>query len=79
MSNKPQVTGDPIVGLERTRLRLEQEVPKLQKLLLYWQTWEAEYEGFREELLALGDDHNNAELVHNTSRLLASSIRKANL
>lgn len=63
MSNKLQVDSDPIVGLERTRLRLEQEVPKLQKSLLHWQTWEAEYEGFKEEIQALGDNHTNAELV----------------
>lgn len=31
--------------------------------LRYWQTWEAEYAGFKEELLALGDDCTDAELV----------------
>lgn len=67
MSNNLQVASDPIVGLERTQLRLEQEVPKLQKLLLHWQTWEAEYEGFKEEIQALGDNHTNVELVSNTS------------
>lgn len=31
--------------------------------LRHWQTWEAEYEGFKEELLALRDDCTDAELV----------------
>lgn len=67
MSDVAQTTSDSIVGLERTRLRLEQEFHKLQESLLHWQTWEAEYEGFKEEIQALGDDHTKAELVHNTS------------
>lgn len=67
MSDVAQTTSDSIVGLERTRLRLDQDVHKLQVSLLHWQTWEAEYEGFKEEIQALGDDHIKAELVHHTS------------
>lgn len=67
MSDKPQTTSDPIVGLELTRVRLEQEVTKLQKSVLHWRTWEAEYEGFKEEIQALGDGHTSGELVHKAS------------
>ncbi|KAL8695432.1 MAG: hypothetical protein Q9218_000010 [Villophora microphyllina] len=42
--------------LERQRRRLEENVEKLEKSIKYWQTWEAEYEGLKEELQHLGDD-----------------------
>ena len=70
MSDVAQTTSDSIVGLERTRLRLDQQVHKLQESLLHWQTWEAEYEGFKEEIQALGDDHIKAELVHEHQPLI---------
>lgn len=54
---------DSFVDLERHRLRLEENVAKLQKSLQHWQTWEAEYEGFKEELSALKEDCTDAELV----------------
>ncbi|TKA61011.1 hypothetical protein B0A49_10971 [Cryomyces minteri] len=39
------------MDLERHRLRLEENVAKLQELLRHWQAWDAEYEGLKEELL----------------------------
>lgn len=54
---------DSFIDLERHRLRLEENVAKLQKSLQHWQTWEAEYGAFKEELLALGDDCTDADLV----------------
>ena len=47
---------DSFLDLERRRRQLEQNVAELQASLKHWQTWEAEYEGFKEELQALGDD-----------------------
>lgn len=55
--------GISFIGIEGHRLQLEENVAKLQKSLQHWQTWEAEYEGFKEELLALGDECTDADLV----------------
>lgn len=63
MTQDLQAISDSFADLERHRLRLEENVAKLQKSLQHWQTWEAEYEGFKEELLALGDDCTDAALV----------------
>lgn len=52
-----------IFDFERHRLQLEENVSKLQKSLQYWQTWEAEYEGLKEEISQLGDKHTHAQLV----------------
>ena len=54
---------DSIVDLERYRLQLEDSVAKLRKSLQYWQTWEADYEGMKEEILGLEEVHTEAELV----------------
>lgn len=56
--------GISFIGLERHRLQLEENVAKLQKSLQHWQTWEAEYEGFKEELLALGGECTDADLSY---------------
>lgn len=48
--------------LERQRQRLEENVEKLSKSLKYWQIWEAEYEGFREELQMLDDGATSSAL-----------------
>ncbi|KAL8816899.1 MAG: hypothetical protein Q9191_008247, partial [Dirinaria sp. TL-2023a] len=50
--------------LERNRLLLEGNVARLRKSLQYWQTWEAEYEGMKEEILALGEDCAEEGLAH---------------
>ena len=42
-------------GLERQRQKLQENVDKLHKSIKIWQTWEAEYEGLREELQRLED------------------------
>lgn len=50
-------------SLEVQRLQLEQNVEKLRRALTHWRTWDAEYEGLKEDLLALGDVDSEAELV----------------
>ena len=55
---------DNFVDLERLRSQLEENVSKLRKSLQHWQIWEAEYEGLKEEIQGLDDQHNRAELVH---------------
>ena len=54
---------DSFLDLERRRLQLEQNVARLQTSLRHWQSWEIEYEGMKEEILGLGDDHDEADLV----------------
>lgn len=54
---------DSFVDSENHRLQLEQSVAKLRSSLHHWQAWEIEYEGMREDILGLGPDHTQAELV----------------
>ena len=54
ITNMESATRDPLVDLERHRLRLEENVAKLRKSLLHWQTWELEYEGLKEEIQLKG-------------------------
>lgn len=65
MSKTIDQTSSSIVDLERRRLLLEQNVVKFRDYVKHWRTWEAEYEGFKEEILALEDDHTNDGLVGN--------------
>ena len=48
---------------EKLRCQLEENVIKLQKSLQTWQTWEAEYEGLKEELGGLENEPTKEELV----------------
>ena len=50
---------DNIGDIERQRMILQDNVVKLGKALQHWQTWEAEYEGLKEEIEQLEDktDH----------------------
>ena len=47
---------DSFVDLERHRLQLERNVSKLRASLRHWQQWELEYEGMKEDVLALTND-----------------------
>lgn len=51
--------------LETHRARLEESLEKLRKALKIWQEQSAEYEGLREELLALPADATRNEMVWN--------------
>lgn len=54
---------DSLADLERHRVQLEQNVAKLEASLRHWQTWEIEYEGMKEEILELREDHTSSDLV----------------
>lgn len=54
---------DPLLGLELRRLQLEEQVSKLRKALRHWQTWDAEYEGLKEELGSLSDDSSREDIL----------------
>ncbi|KAK7550039.1 Prefoldin subunit-domain-containing protein [Phyllosticta citricarpa] len=49
---------DHLSDLERQRLRLEDQLEQLRKSLRHWQTWDAEYEGLKEEIQALQEKDN---------------------
>lgn len=48
-----QAVKDSFLDLERHRQLLEENIEKLRKALQHWQTWEAEYEGLKEDILAV--------------------------
>ncbi len=56
---------DSFLDLERRRRQLEENVAKLRGLLQHWQTWEAEYEGFKEEIQNYNDIVPTQNLVGN--------------
>ena len=49
--------------LERQRRELESNVLKLQESLYQWRTWEAEYDGLKEEISELGDDATTEDFL----------------
>jgi unconventional prefoldin RPB5 interactor 1 len=50
-------------GLDRLRDQLEDSISKLRTTLKYWQTWEAEYEGFKEELELFEEEPSQEQMV----------------
>ncbi|KAJ0421579.1 Prefoldin subunit-domain-containing protein [Aspergillus carlsbadensis] len=50
-------------GLERQRLELESNILQLQQSLYHWRTWEAEYDGLKEDIHALDDDATTADFL----------------
>ncbi|KAJ5791662.1 uncharacterized protein N7518_008673 [Penicillium psychrosexuale] len=50
-------------ALEEQRLALEENILQLQKSLYHWRTWEAEYDGLREEISNLEDDSGTEEFL----------------
>ena len=54
---------DSFLDLEKHRQLLEANIEKLKQSLRHWQTWEAEYEGLKEEILAAEPPPNRVQLV----------------
>ena len=54
---------ESFADLERHRLRLEENLGKLRQSLQHWQTWEAEYEGLKEEIAGAGSNASSTDLV----------------
>lgn len=52
-----------LTEIERQRRLLEENVQKLRQSLKHWQTWEAEYEGLKEELIATGPEELTTQAV----------------
>lgn len=62
-TNMAQSIKDSFLDLEKHRQLLEDNIAKLRKSLQHWQLWEAEYEGFKEEILAASPPPNREQLV----------------
>ncbi|TVY89608.1 hypothetical protein LAWI1_G005259 [Lachnellula willkommii] len=58
-----QIVKDSFLDLERHRQLLEENIEKLRKSLRHWQTWEAEYEGLKEEILARQPPPSQEQLI----------------
>ena len=58
-----------MLSADRKRAELAENVTKLRDALKHWQTWEAEYEGLKEELTDL-------EPTLEASSLVSSGYRK---
>ncbi|KAF2494887.1 hypothetical protein BU16DRAFT_562518 [Lophium mytilinum] len=54
---------DPLVDLERHRVRLEETVAKLRKSLHHWHTWEFEYEALKEEIQRFNGQPSTEDMV----------------
>ncbi|KAK1993367.1 hypothetical protein LX36DRAFT_643231 [Colletotrichum falcatum] len=54
---------DSFLDLERHRLQLEENVAKLQKALLHWQKWDAEYESLKEEIESVPQPASREDLA----------------
>lgn len=54
---------DVLSTVESERQKLEANIAKLRKSLRHWQTWEAEYEGLREELGGLQGPSNTEDML----------------
>ncbi|KAL3427473.1 hypothetical protein PVAG01_00982 [Phlyctema vagabunda] len=53
---------DSFLDLEKHRRLLEENIEKLRRTLRHWQTWEAEYEGLKEEILSTGPSPTRHQL-----------------
>lgn len=62
-----------LIGLERQRLELEDNVRKLQQSLYDWRLWEAEYDGLKEEIAALEKDSTRDEIFE-ASREMSGAV-----
>ncbi|KAJ5757989.1 uncharacterized protein N7511_006683 [Penicillium nucicola] len=51
-------------ALEEQRLALENNILQLQKSLYHWRTWEAEYDGLREEIGNLDDEASTDDFLN---------------
>ncbi|CAD6448281.1 760a5753-8c15-4431-84ea-ecf2d402df03 [Sclerotinia trifoliorum] len=58
-----QAIKDSFLNLEKYRQQLEDNIAKLQKSLQHWQTWDAEYDGLKEEILSADPTPNRDELI----------------
>lgn len=56
-------THENLARIEEARQKLENQIVQLRKSLKYWQTWEAEYEGFKEELESLGNEPTAEDII----------------
>ncbi|QSZ35147.1 hypothetical protein DSL72_008012 [Monilinia vaccinii-corymbosi] len=58
-----RTTKDSFLDLEKYRQQLEDNIARLRKSLQHWQTWDAEYDGLKEEILSADPAPNRDELI----------------
>ncbi|APA06812.1 hypothetical protein SS1G_04562 [Sclerotinia sclerotiorum 1980 UF-70] len=58
-----QAVKDSFLYLEKYRQQLEDNIAKLRKSLQHWQTWDAEYDGLKEEILSADHTPNRDKLI----------------
>ena len=57
------IRGPDMPAIEQRRLHLEANISRLEESLRYWQVWEAEYEGIKEDFEGLGRNATSEQLV----------------
>src|SRR6266511_1936100 len=70
---------DPLRDLELRRLQLEEQISKLRKSLRHWQTWDAEYEGLKEELGNLSNDSSRKDILNVGKEFGGTLVNKAEI
>jgi hypothetical protein len=60
------VSTSELDGLDYNIRNLHDDVQKLRESQQYWQAWEAEYEGLKEEIEKLGENGTSTEMVRST-------------
>ena len=63
-----------LAQVEQARQKLEDQISKLRKSLQYWQTWEAEYDGFKGELETLDQASTSEDIIELASNFGGTTI-----
>jgi len=63
-----------LAQVEQARHKLEDQIAKLRRSLQYWQTWEAEYDGFKEELETLDQGARSEDIIELASNFGGTTI-----
>lgn len=60
--------------IDKLRHQLDEDITKTKALLKHWQTWEAEYEGFKEELEELGEHVTMEAMVCEATSVISFTL-----
>ncbi|GAB7349433.1 hypothetical protein MBLNU459_g8542t1 [Dothideomycetes sp. NU459] len=63
-------------SLELRRLQLEENITKLRKTLQHWRTWDAEYDGLKEEIAHSNDAQTASECRHISDALAGELVNE---
>ncbi|KAI5294218.1 hypothetical protein KEM55_006723, partial [Ascosphaera atra] len=65
-----------VEDLENQRLKLEESIANFQKSIYHWRTWEAEYDGLKEEIAELPEDCTHKDIIETASQLGGPVVTK---